>query len=144
MYGTDRAELRDVFFRAWRKHRTGIPLEGVESLIVDTALRHPEYRAILDQPERQADRDYPAALGETNPFAHMGLHIAVAEQLSIDQPPGIRDYFQRLRGRFADPHAAEHAIMECLAETLWQAQQAGQPPDQRAYADCLRRLVDGM
>lgn len=139
MYTTDRAELREFFFRAWRKHRTGQPLEGVEQLIVNVALRHPEYHGALEAPERQADRDYLPALGEPNPFMHMSLHIAVAEQLTIDQPPGVRECFQQLRARLLDPHLAEHAMMECLSETLWQAQQSGRPLDQEAYLDCARR-----
>lgn len=139
MYTTDRAELREFFFRAWHKYRTDQPLERVEQLIVDVALRHPEYHTALEAPEQQVDRDYFAALGEPNPFMHMSLHIAVAEQLTIDQPPGVRECFQRLRARLLDPHLAEHAMMECLSETLWQAQQSGRPLDQRAYLDCARR-----
>lgn len=143
MYGGDRAELRGVFFHAWQKHRAGLPLEGVETLIVEVAQRHPEYHAMLERAEPQAERDYLPALGEANPFMHLGLHIAVAEQLSIDQPPGVRDCFQRLRRETPDAHAAEHAMMECLAEALWQAQRSGRPLDANAYADCLQRRARG-
>lgn len=141
MFATDRASLREVFFRAWHGYRENRTLEGVESVIVDVALRHPEYHAMLDTGDASAPRDYHAALGETNPFMHMGLHIAVAEQLSIDQPPGVRGYYQRLSAQLPDPHAAEHAMMECLTETLWQSQQSSQPLDQIAYLRCLERLA---
>lgn len=141
MFSTDRTALREVFFRAWRNHREQRALEGIEATIVDVAVRHPEYHQLLDGGDTPAQRDYHAALGETNPFMHMGLHIAVAEQLSINQPPGVRELFQRLAARLIDPHAAEHAMMECLTETLWQAQQAGRPLDQNAYLDCLGRLA---
>jgi Domain of unknown function (DUF1841) len=141
MYGADRSQLRDVFFRAWRKHRENQPLEGVERIIVDIAQHHPEYHAVLDAPQEQAERDYAPSIGATNPFMHMALHIAIVEQLSIDQPPGVRRYFRELATHLPHAHAAEHAMMECLSETLWRAQQAGQPLDQAAYLDCLDRLV---
>ena len=141
MFATDRAGLRDVFFRAWHGYRESRTLEGVESVIVDVALRHPEYHPVLDAGEDSAPREYHAALGETNPFMHMGLHIAIAEQLSIDQPPGVRGYYQQLSARLPDPHAVEHAMMECLTEMLWQSQQSGRPPDQVAYLRCLERLI---
>ncbi|HEY8553673.1 MAG TPA: DUF1841 family protein [Burkholderiales bacterium] len=141
MYGSDRQELREVFFRAWRKHRNGEPLEGVETLIVDVALRHPEYHALLDDPERHAGRDYLPELGETNPFMHMGLHIALLEQLSIDHPPGVRSYYQTLRAKIPDPHVAEHAMMECLAEAVWQAQRSGRDLDAETYTRCLQELI---
>jgi len=139
MYTGDRTELREVFFRAWRNHRENRPLAGVERLIVDVARAHPEYHRILEAPDTQAQRDYLPALGEANPFLHMGLHIAVAEQLTIDQPPGVRECFQRLRARLPDTHAAEHAAMECLEEMLGRARESGQPPDPSGYLACLRR-----
>jgi hypothetical protein len=141
MFTTNRAELRDVFFRAWQKHREQRPLEGIETAIVDVGLRHPEYHDLLDATDAGGSSDYHATLGETNPFMHMGLHIAIAEQLSIDQPPGVRGCFQRLAARLPDSHAVEHAMMECLSETLWHAQRVGQAPDQAAYLECLKRLV---
>jgi hypothetical protein len=142
MYGADRAEVRDVFFRAWRQHREHRPLEGIEKLIVDVALQHPEYHPILEAPPSQADRDYATLLGESNPFMHMGLHIAIAEQLSIDQPPGIRAYYQQLRARLPDTHAVEHAMMECLNEMLWRATREHRTPDQAAYLDCVKHLAE--
>lgn len=142
MYGTDRAELREVFFRAWRRHRERQPLEGIEKLIVDVALQHPEYQAILEAAPSQTDRDYAAMLGEANPFMHMGLHIAIAEQLTIDQPPGVRAHYQHLHARLSDAHAVEHAMMDCLNEMLWRATREHRAPDQAAYLDCLKRLAE--
>lgn len=141
MYTTNRTELRDVFFRAWQSYRQRRPLEGIEHVIVDVALRHPEYHSVLDAADAARERDYHAAVGEPNPFMHMGLHIAIAEQLSIDQPPGVRGCFQRLAARLPDAHAVEHAMMECLGQMLWQSQRAGQVPDQAAYLECLNRLA---
>ena len=137
MYGTDRARLRDVFFQAWRRHCTGQPLEGIERLVIAVAQHHPEYQSLLDNPDAQIDRDYDPALGETNPFLHLGMHIAIEEQLSIDQPRGVRAHYDRLRLRLADEHAAQHVMMECLAEMLWQAQRTGADPNEAVYLECL-------
>lgn len=141
MFTTNRMELRDVFFRAWHNYREQRPLEGIETIIVDVALRHPEYHRVLDAADAVRNRDYDPVFGEANPFMHMGLHIAVAEQLSIDQPPGVRDCFQRLSARLPDAHAVEHAMMECLGDALWHAQRAGCVPDREAYLECLKRIA---
>jgi hypothetical protein len=36
-------------------------------------------------------------------------------------------------------HDALHVLLECLGETVWQAQRTGMPPDEAAYLECLRR-----
>jgi len=99
---------------------------------------HPEYHALLEQPERYLERDYGPESGGLNPFLHLSLHLAIAEQLSIDQPPGIRTRFERL-AQHLDEHDALHSILECLAETIWQAQRMASPPDQQAYLACIDR-----
>ena len=139
LYGQDRRALRQMYFRAWRKHGAGEPLEGAERLIVTVALRHPEYHALLASPEDAEDRDWLPELGESNPFLHMGLHIGIEEQLAIDQPPGIRLHFARLCRQHGDEHAAQHRMMECLGEMLWRAGRAGVQPDTQVYLDCLMR-----
>ena len=137
----DRHQTREVFFRAWAKHCENLPLEGVEPLIVAVALRHPEYHALLGDPTRAEDRDY---LPETaNPFLHMAMHIAIEEQLALDQPRGIRAQYQRLRARMADEHAVQHRIMECLGEWLWRAGRDGTAPSETDYLSCLARLAGG-
>jgi len=136
----DRNQMRAVFFRAWKRNRNGFPLEGIEQLIVAVAQRHPEYHAILDNAEDHGDRDYLPDLGQTNPFLHMSMHIAIAEQLSIDQPRGVRAHYQAILAHTGADHDAEHRMMECLGELLWQAGRAGSAPDQAVYLDCLARL----
>ena len=138
MYG-DRAQMREVFFQAWRKHRNGEALEGIEHIVVAVARQHPEYQRLLDNPETFREEDFTPATGATNPFLHLGLHIAIEEQLSIDRPPGVRALYQRLVLQLADEHAARHAMLECLGETLWQAQRSGSAPDERAYFTCLQK-----
>jgi hypothetical protein len=139
--GQDRGQTREVFFRAWRAHREGHPLEGVEKLIVQVVLRHPEYHALLEHPEPARERDYFPESGQTNPFLHLGMHIAIEEQLSIDQPRGIRGYYQKILMRLPDEHAAQHHMMECLGEMLWQANRQATAPQETVYLDCLKRLL---
>lgn len=144
LLGQDRRQTREVFFRAWQRHRENLPLEGVEPLIVAIALRHPEYHALLESPAQAEDRDYLPEGGQTNPFLHMGMHIAIEEQLTLDQPRGIRAQYQRLCARLADEHTVQHHIMECLGEWLWHAGRgSAAPPPETDYLDCLARLAGG-
>jgi hypothetical protein len=136
MFNPSRDEVREMFFGAWRKYRGGVPLAGLESLALDVILQHPEYHAVLEAPQRYRERDYT---DEANPFLHMSLHLALEEQLSIDQPPGIRSRWQALAQRSGDRHEALHHAIECLAETLWRAQRDATPPDAAAYLSCLER-----
>jgi hypothetical protein len=115
------------------------PLSGLEQTAVELIALHPEYHAILEAPERNLDRDWRPESGDVNPFLHLSLHVAVAEQLAIDQPPGIRAEFDRIKGARGDEHAALHAVLECLGEVLWNAQRHGTPPDARLYLACLER-----
>jgi hypothetical protein len=136
MFNPSRDEVREMFFGAWRKYREGAPLAGIESPALDVILQHPEYHGVLEAPARYRERDYT---DQTNPFLHMSLHLALEEQLSIDQPPGIRSRWQALIGRAGDRHEALHQAVECLAETLWRAQRDAAPPDAAAYLSCLER-----
>ena len=139
MFNPSRDEVREMFFGAWRKYREGVPLAGMESAALDVILLHPEYHAVLEVPERYRERDYT---DEANPFLHMSLHLALEEQLSIDQPPGIAQRFRVLLSTFHDRHEALHQALECLAETLWRAQREGTPLDAAAYLSCLERRAD--
>ena len=136
MFNPTREQVRDMFFEAWRKYRAGEVLAGIETLALEVILAHPEYHEMLSAPARYRERDYT---DEANPFLHMSLHLALEEQLSIDQPAGIAQRFQVLISRFHNRHEALHQALECLAETLWRAERAGKPPDAAAYLSCLER-----
>jgi hypothetical protein len=136
MFNPTREQVRDLFFEAWRKYRAGEVLAGIETLALDVILAHPEYHEMLAAPARYRERDYT---DESNPFLHMSLHLAFEEQLSIDQPPRIRQAFAALAAGCQDRHEALHEALECLAETMWRAQREGAPPDAAAYLDCLKR-----
>jgi hypothetical protein len=144
MFNPSRDQVRQFFFDVWAKYRAGQPLAGAEQPALDAVLAHPEYHAILDQPARYRDRDYLPEAGETNPFLHLSMHLAITEQLSVDQPPGIRARYQRLLERRGDPMHAQHAVMDCLAEMIWQVQRHQTAFDSAAYLRCLdSQLGDG-
>src|SRR5262245_12003566 len=113
MFNPSRDEARRFLIEAWKKRREGRPLTGLEEIAAGIIARHPEYHALLEAPEANLDRDYLPESGGVNPFLHLSLHLAVAEQLAIDQPPGIRAQFERLRAAHGDEHPAEHAVLEC-------------------------------
>ncbi len=139
MFNPSREQVRQFFFAAWRKYREREVLAGMDHLAVDVILLHPEYHPVLDAPERYQEREYRPEAGDTNPFLHLSMHLALEEQLSIDQPPGIRREFARIAGKYGDGHAACHEVIECLAETVWRAQRDGVTPDAPAYLECLKR-----
>jgi hypothetical protein len=136
MFDPSREQVRDTFFETWRRYRAGEPIAGVAALALAAILAHPEYHEVLSQPERFRAKDYT---DESNPFLHLSLHVALEEQLSIDQPPGIVQRFAALLARAGERHSAVHEAIECLAETVWRAQRASAPPDAAAYLDCLER-----
>jgi hypothetical protein len=136
MFDPSREQVRDTFFGAWRKYRAGEPLAGVETIALDVILAHPEYHPVLADPQRYRDADY---VDRPNPFLHMSLHVALEEQLSIDQPPGIAQRFAALLRRTGERHAALHEAIECLAEVVWRAQRDHLPPDASAYLECLEK-----
>jgi hypothetical protein len=139
MFAPSRDEARRFLVDAWAKRRDGQPLTPLERIAADLIAMHPEYHAVVEDPERFLDRDWRPETGEPNPFLHLSLHLAVAEQLSIDQPPGLRAQFERLRESRVDEHAALHALVECLGETVWAAQRHGTPPDAALYLACVER-----
>jgi hypothetical protein len=139
MFNPSRDQVRRFLADAWRKRREGLPATALEIMAADLAEMHPEYHALLGTGEEALNREWTPEQGETNPFLHLSLHLAIEEQLSIDQPPGIRAIFQQLQTRHGDRHAALHVILDCLGETVWRANQDKAPPDGNAYLDCLRR-----
>lgn len=142
MFVESRDEAREFFFAVRRKMRTGSELEPIEAVLASVIERHPEYHAVLDRPEAALTRDFDGSDGAPNPFFHMGLHIALIEQLQTDRPSGVREVYQQLvGGKAVDAHAAEHRMMDCLADMLWDAGRSGRPPDETVYIERLRRLT---
>ena len=138
MFNPSRDQARRFFVDTRKKFRNGEPLSPLEQIALGVIELHPEYHALIDD-ARNLDRDYPPADGGINPFLHLSLHLAVEEQLSIDQPPGVRAQYERLLAAAGSAHDAKHALLECLGETIWQAQRTGSPPDAAAYLACAGR-----
>jgi hypothetical protein len=139
MFNPSRDEVRRFFIDAWAKHRDKRPLVGLETTAVDVLLAHGEYRGLLESGEEASARDYGVDEGAMNPFLHLSLHLAIEEQLSIDQPPGLRAEFDRIAARLGDRHAAMHEVLECLGETVWRSQREGVAPDAEAYLECVKK-----
>lgn len=139
--GYSREQLRKTYTDAWSKHRAGAPLTPLESMIVDVIAIHPEYQAVIGDTDAALAFADGAAADRENPFLHMGLHIAIREQLSVDRPPGVREVHRLALTRAADGHEAEHALMQALGQTLWEAQRRGTAPDERHYLDLARRAL---
>ncbi|MEO8157647.1 MAG: DUF1841 family protein [Betaproteobacteria bacterium] len=139
MFNPSRADVRNFFYDTWRKYRSQVPLEGLERTAIEIILLHPEHHGLLDDAQRNRERDFPPEYGAVNPFLHLSLHLAIAEQLSIDQPRGISAAFCELAGRATSEHDALHVLLECLGETVWRAQRDHAAPDEAAYLECIRR-----
>jgi hypothetical protein len=140
VFNPSREQVRLFFCESWRKHRERLILEGAEATAADLIEQHPEYHALLENPEAAVEQEFTPENGQMNPFLHLSLHLAIADQISIDQPPGIRAAYAALRTRL-DVHEAEHAILECLGETLWRAQREGGALDAAHYMECIRRAA---
>jgi hypothetical protein len=139
-HNQSRDELRRVYADAWRKHRAKLPIEPLEAQVADVIAVHPEYHPMLEGDALA--REYTPEGGQSNPFLHMGLHLAVRDQVATDRPTGIRQAFEAIAHRTGDAHDAEHRVIECLAEALWEAQRAGRPPDEQKYLENLKRIAD--
>ncbi len=120
LFNPSRDQVRQFFFDAWAKFQAQQALTALESMAVEVMQMHPEYHQVLNAPEKYLDQAYFPEMGETNPFLHMSLHLSILEQVAIDQPPGINAAYQRLSARHDDAYNAQHELMECLAETIWE------------------------
>ena len=138
IFGSDKNELRQMYFDAWQKFTTGATMSPLEVQIARVIDDHPEYQELMTG--EVAEAAFTPEGGQTNPFLHMGLHLAIREQVATDRPPGIAAIFYALLVRHGDAHSAEHEALECLAETLWEAQRANAMPDEQVYLERLRRL----
>ena len=140
MFGNDRNQLRKVFFDSWKSRTQGMPMDAMGEIVANIVELHPEYHALLED-ENAIDKDYIPEHGETNPFLHMSMHIALHEQISTNRPAGIQDCYTQIIKNTGSEHDAEHAMMECLGESLWLAQRNQTEPDEVIYLECLQSLA---
>jgi hypothetical protein len=138
--GQSREQLRRMYLDAWRKFSEKQPLEPLEAQLAAVIVEHPEYLEVIEAGEAAIAAEFTPESGRQNPFLHMGLHLAIREQVATDRPRGIAEVHRNLSARLGDAHAAEHTMLEALAETLWEAQRAHRAPDEQAYLEKLRAL----
>ena len=138
IFGQDRHELRKTYADAWQKYCDKQPMSPLEAQIAAVISEHPEYQDTVASTE--LDRDFTPEGGESNPFLHMGLHLGLREQVAINRPTGITEIFDSLAAKARSVHEAEHQMIECLAEVLWEAQSQNRAPDDRQYLERLRLL----
>ena len=139
MFAPSQNDVRRFFCETQRKRRELAPLTPMESTAADLIAEHPEYHAELDDLDAALAAVYDVESGRTNPFLHLSMHLTISEQISIDQPRGIKQAFALLAARSGSAHEAQHQVMECLGEMVWASQRSGLPPDGERYLECVRR-----
>ena len=138
--GMSRDQLREMYRASWRRFKQQHTLSPVDKQIVAVISEHPEYHVIVES--LAADlANYSPRSGQLNPWLHMGLHLAVREQVATNRPSGIAQVHAKLAAKAGSAHEAEHQMLEALAEALWEAQRGGKPPDENAYLERLRTLA---
>ena len=141
MFNPSRDQAREFWFAAWAKFQAQAPLTALEKIAVEIATRHPEYHAMLTRTDANVTRDFPVEAGVTNPYLHLSMHMAITEQISINQPRGITDIYTTLCHQKNDEHAAQHEIMDCLGEMIWHAQRHKTAPDSTILFTCLQNRI---
>ncbi|MDE2614852.1 MAG: DUF1841 family protein [Burkholderiales bacterium] len=138
MFQPSTSDVRRFFCAVYARWREGLPLDPMQALAARWIAEHPEYHGELADEAAALAADYRVEDGRTNPFLHLAMHLTIDEQMSIDQPTGIRQAVQLLAARRGSLHAAQHEVMECLGEMVWASQRSGLAPDGQAYLDAVR------
>jgi hypothetical protein len=139
LFNPSRDEVREFFFGTWAQFKASQLLTDLEKIGLSVIHMHPEYHAILDAPQQFKHQAYFPEIGETNPFLHMSLHLSILEQISINQPIGIVGFYEQLKLKYQNEHEAQHDILECLAECIWQAQRNNTALDADYYVQLLQQ-----
>ena len=139
MFNPSQEDVRRFFCETYRKLRANEILTPLEAIARDWIAQHEEYADVLADVEAALAADYSIERGQSNPFLHLSMHLSIAEQISIDQPPGIRAAFLALAHRLGSEHEAHHQMMECLGEMIWHSQRNGLPPDGASYVECVKK-----
>jgi len=139
MFNPSRSEARNFLLEAWRKYCGRELLTPLEDLSAQLINKHPEYHATFDDPKSNQEKEFSIDGATINPFLHLMMHLTIEEQISIGQPHGIREQFVRLTRKYDSEHEAQHAMMDCLGEMIWQAQRNKTMPDATIYLSCLEK-----
>lgn len=135
MFAPSQEQVRRFFCEAWSKHLAAQPLTPLEAQAADWIVQHPEYHEDLADVDAAIAAQYAVEGGRTNPFLHLSMHLSITEQVSIDQPRGIKAAVERLAHQRASLHDAHHEVMEALGEMVWESQRSGLPFDGPGYID---------
>jgi len=141
LFNPSREEVREFFCTTWQKYQDGHVLTPLEMIASQWMEQHPEFHKILSDPSGALEQEFTPEKGMTNPFLHLSMHLSISEQISIDQPPSIRHIANTLSRKLDSEHEAQHQIMECLGQVLWQAQNQSKPIDVTDYLELLKKLI---
>jgi hypothetical protein len=139
MFAPSQNDVRRFFCAAFKKRREGGVMTPLETLAADWIDQHPEYHDDFADVDAALAAVFDVDAGRTNPFLHLSMHLSISEQVSIDQPRGIKQAFELLAAKRGSAHEAQHEVMECLGQMMWESQRSGLPPDGEKYIDCVRR-----
>ncbi len=137
MFSQDRKKQRKFLVKSWQKYTNNISLEPLEEQLVSIIEVHPEYHDLI----ANIDSEFFPEQDEVNPFLHINLHLALRDQLTINQPKGVKEIYQKLINRYKDHHVVEHLMMECIAETIYISQKKNTPMSQENYLNCITSLI---
>ena len=137
MFSQDRSKQREFLAKSWQKHISAQILEPLELQLALIVQKHPEYQALIND----INLEYFPEQGKTNPFLHINLHLALQDQLALDQPIGINDIYKKLIVIHSDTHEVEHMMMECIAEMIFNSQKNNTTLDQDNYLVNLKNLI---
>jgi hypothetical protein len=133
----DRKKQREFLANSWQKYTSNKPLEPLEQQLVSVIKIHPEYHNLIGN----IDSEYLPEQCGVNPFLHINLHLALRDQLSINQPKGVKEVHQKLIDQYKDPHVVEHLMMECIAEMIYISQKNNTTMDQESFLNCITSLT---
>jgi len=136
VFTSDRSKQRQYLKQAWEKYTRQDQLEPLELQLAKIVEKHPEYHDLI----KNLDSEYFPEQGNTNPFLHINLHLTLQDQLTMDQPKGIKGIHNRLLVKIKDEHEVEHMMMEHIAEMIFNAQKNNTAFDLDGYIIALKEL----
>ncbi len=137
MFYQDRKKQREFLANSWQKYTRNKPLEPLEKQLASIIEIHPEYHDLIGNIDSECFPEHDGV----NPFLHINLHLALRDQLSSNQPKGVKEVHQKLIIHFKDPHEVEHLMMECIEEMIYISQKSNTTMDQESYLNCITNLT---
>ncbi len=141
MFSPSQLDVRKFFLGSYNKAKANIILTDIENIAYSVILEHPEYDFIFHDQDKYLNYQWYPEVGEINPFLHLSMHLSIIEQISINQPLGIKDLFDEMCHKTKDRHKSYHELIECLGEMLWQSQKYGTEPDPNLYLMCIKQKL---